>query len=191
MALFLVTGPATEPVTLAEAKLHLRVDTDDENDLIRALIAAARQHVETFTRRALMTQTWDLKLDGFPCEGVIELPFPPVSAVSSIAYLDTSNVSQTWNSSNYLTDLPTGPKAQKARITPAYAVSWPSTYGVMNAVTVRFVAGYGTNPELVPAMLRVCIKEHARAHYETWRSAEERQAILDWVDRSAWPFRVF
>ena len=62
----LVTAPAAEPLTLAEAKLHLRVDDTADDALIGALITAARQHAEHDTRRALVTQTWKLALDASP-----------------------------------------------------------------------------------------------------------------------------
>jgi uncharacterized phiE125 gp8 family phage protein len=156
MALFLVTGPTVEPVTLADAKTHLRVEVDDEDGLIDTLIVAARRHVENFTHRALLTQTWDLKLDAFPCDDFY-LPYPPTASVTSITYLDTNGDSQTLDTSDYRTDLPSGPMAQRARITPGYALSYPQTYGVMNAVTVRFVAGY-TDAELVPAPIVAAMK---------------------------------
>jgi uncharacterized phiE125 gp8 family phage protein len=156
--LSLVYAPALEPVTLAEAKNHLRVDDDSENELIDALRVAAREYVETFTGRKLITQTWDLKLDAFPCERCIELPFAPVSAVSSISYVDANGDTQTWASSNYTSDTPSGPFAMPGRIVPAYTVSWPTTRNVINAVTVRFVAGYGATVHTTPYLLRAAIK---------------------------------
>ena len=126
MSLFLVTAPTKEPVSLADAKTHLRVDVDDENDLIASLIVAAREYVETFTHRALVTQTWDLKLDQFPCRGeAIWLPKPPASSVTSITYTATDGTSTTWSSALYTTDLPTGPTARMGRITPAYGEYLP------------------------------------------------------------------
>jgi uncharacterized phiE125 gp8 family phage protein len=156
MSLTLVTGPLQEPVSLAEAKLHCRIDHDDEDAYVLGLIRAAREMIETWTHRAMVTQTWDQKGDAFPC-GAIVLPIAPVSAVTSITYLDTAGAMQTWSALNYLTDLPSGPKAQKARVTPGHGVSYPITYGVMNAVTVRFVAGYGAVGALVPMGLRQAI----------------------------------
>lgn len=160
MALNLVTGPALEPLTLAEAKAQCRISSDqtEEDGLLHSLIASAREQAETFTHRPLISQTWSLTLDSFGCSDVLWLPLPPVTTVSSIAYLDTAGVSQTWGSSNYRTDLPSGPYAHKARITPAYGVSWPQTYPVTNAVTVTFVAGYGTAPESVPSSILHAMK---------------------------------
>jgi uncharacterized phiE125 gp8 family phage protein len=147
MALVLVSTPAVEPVTLAEAKAHLRVDGTDEDALISALILAAREHCEAATGRVLVQQTWDLKLDRFPC--LIEVPLPPLRSVASISYLDDAGASQTLAGAYYLVDAASEP----ARITPSYGQSWPSTYPVTGAVTVRFVAGYpddgNSPPDLV------------------------------------------
>jgi len=157
MALTLVTAPAPEPLTTDQAKLHLRVDSDDENTLIDTLIVTARQWVETFTHRALMTQTWDLKLDAFPC-GPIVLPMAPAISITSITYVDTGGSSQTWSSAEYQTDIPTGPMAQRARIQPAYGYSYPLTRDQMNAVTVRFVAGYGATVQTIPDIFIAAMK---------------------------------
>lgn len=137
MPLTLVTAPATEPVTLAEAKAHLRVDVADDDTLIAALIVAAREHAERFTHRALITQTWDWSVDGFPA--IIVLPKPRLVSVTSITYMDSVGNSQTLAVSNYTVD----GKSEPGRIVPAFGNQWPVTQGVINAVTVRFVAGYG------------------------------------------------
>jgi hypothetical protein len=80
MALKQKVAPAVEPLTLEEAKNHLRVDADiDEDDaLINNLIAAARQDCEKFQNRAYITQTWELWLDAWPEKDYIELPLPPL-----------------------------------------------------------------------------------------------------------------
>lgn len=193
MALTLVTAPAVEPLTLAEAKRHLRVEHDDENDLIVDALKAAREFVETFTGRVLITQTWDLKLAAFPC-GAIHLPMAPVSAVSTITYLDTAGASQTWSASLYRTSLPTGPKAMRGCITPAYGESYPSTYGVVDAVAVRFVAGYGTTGAALPAALRQAIKV-VLTHVWSERWAAATGAASAPVPAAAeallWGYRVF
>lgn len=194
MALFLVTAPTEEPVTLDEAKVHLRVDDTYEDALIWSLIVAASQHVETFTHRALCTQTWDDKRDGFPC-GDIWLPKPPVSAVTSITYVDTSGSTQTWASSDYTTDLPTGPWARMARITPGYNLSYPQTRCVLNAVTVRFVCGYG-GAEAVPEPIKAAMKLLI-GHWHMNREAINvgpGNIVTPYpmaVDALLWPFKAF
>ena len=170
MALSRVTAPVAEPLTLREAKLHLRVDVDDENDLINDLIAAARQTCEQITHRAFITQTWDLNLDGFPwgwsnvvqtpalgADGAIWVPLAPLQSVTSVTYVDTAGVTQTWSSTLYSVDAPAGEHARPGRITPAYAQYYPIVRTVPNAVTVRFVAGYGAADD-VPAGIKAAMK---------------------------------
>jgi uncharacterized phiE125 gp8 family phage protein len=154
MALTLVTGPATEPLTPDEVKAHLRVEVDDEDALIDGWIMAAREYVEQYTKRALMPQTWDLVLDSFTaCDyskcGVLWLPFPPVTSITSISYVDTAGTSQTWSASLYATELPVGPHARRATIQPVPYQYYPATRSQPNAVTVRFVCGYA-DAESVP-----------------------------------------
>lgn len=138
MGLKLITAPAVEPVTLAEAKAQLRKTTADEDALISSLIVAARNFAEAYTGRAFITQTWDYVLDAFPC-GLFELPKGPLQSVSSVKYLDSAGVEQTLAAAGYKVDALTDP----GRIAPAYGQSWPTTRSEPNAVTVRFVAGYG------------------------------------------------
>lgn len=153
MALFLVTAPAYEPISLNEAKLHCRVDVTTDDALIASLILAAREYVENQTHRALIQQTWDLKLDRFPC-GPIELPKAPTQSVTSVTYLDGAGDSQTWDTDEYSTDLPSGPQAARARIQPANSYTYPQTYDEVNAVTVRFVAGYSGSTKAVTSITR-------------------------------------
>lgn len=195
MALALVTAPTIEPVTLAEAKAHLRITVDDENGLIQTLIGAARQYVETATHRALLQQTWDDKRDAFPC-GDIVLPLAPVTSVTSVSYVDQNGDTQVWSSALYDTDLPVGPQAAKARITPGYGEIYPITRAEINAVTIRFVAGYGTTAATVPASLRAAIKGligHWYYNRETTVVGVGIGALVVpyFVDALVWPYRVF
>jgi uncharacterized phiE125 gp8 family phage protein len=147
MTLKLITAPATEPITIAEAKLHLRVDSTDDDTLITALIVAARQGAEHITGRALMPQTWELALDEF--EDIIRLRKAPLTSITSIKYLDTAGVLQTLTTSDYLLD----DHSEPARVMPAYGASWPSTRDQANAVLVRFAAGYA-NAVTVPQEIK-------------------------------------
>jgi uncharacterized phiE125 gp8 family phage protein len=130
--------PAAEPLNLTEVKNHLRVEaavTADDN-LITALLTAAREYCEDFLNRALVTQTKRLTLDAFPA-AVIELPAPPVVSVSSITYIDTAGSTQTWTSSLYKVD----EKSEPARVTPAFGEIFPSTRREINAVAVTYLCG--------------------------------------------------
>lgn len=137
MGLKVVTAPTVEPVTLADAKLHARIDGSDEDDLIEQMIVAARQNAEHITERALAPTTFCLYLDAFPAGGV-KIPMPPINAISSVQYVDTSGDLQTLDASNYSLD----DAQEPAWLLPAHGVDWPSTLDVANAVRVTFMAGY-------------------------------------------------
>ncbi len=147
MGLSLVTAPASEPITLAEAKAQLRVDATDENDLITALIVVSREYCEGYLHRKLISQTWDWSLCDFP-RG-FALPFLPIASVTSVKYYDTANAQQTLSAAYYQTDL----NATPARIHLAYGYAWPSTYERSDAVVVRFAAGYA-NAAAVPQAIK-------------------------------------
>src|SRR3954462_13141 len=106
MGLVLVPAPATEPLTLAEAKLHLREnDTTSQDGLIADLARAARQFVENETGRSLITQQWRLTLARFPAFGeCIRLGRPPLISVESLKYYDSSGALQTLSPSAYYVD---------------------------------------------------------------------------------------
>ncbi|MGQ0589312.1 MAG: head-tail connector protein [Sphingosinicella sp.] len=154
MGLKLITAPALEPVSLAEARAHCRVDLPDDDGLLAGYILAARQWAETYLRRALVTQTFELTLEGFSPE--IVLPRPPHQSVTSIQYLDGAGTLQTLAASEYQVDLSSGSLA--ARIRPAYLKTWPTTrLDSYDAVRVRYVAGYGANPWNGPDAIRSAI----------------------------------
>lgn len=165
-SLAVATQPTVEPVTIDEAKAHLRVDHADEDALIHGLIRAAREYVENVTARTLITTTYDLSLPAFPSCGYIEFPRSPVQSVTSVTYRDSAGASTTWGTSNYLVDT----AGLVGRLVPAYGVSWPSfTAYPVNPVTVRFVAGYGAAGD-VPEQLRQAMLLYLTHLYEN-RSA--------------------
>ena len=120
-----LSPPAAEPLTLAEAKLHLRVDFSDDDALITALIVTARQQAEHRTGRALVSQQWRLGLDQFPDDS-LELPKPKLVSVQSVTYLDSNGTRQTLAGGDYevITDGLVG------RLVPAFGKSWPDCRGV-------------------------------------------------------------
>lgn len=156
MALSLVTAPTVEPVSLAEAKLHCRVTSDEETPLLETLITAARERAERATRLALLTQTWDLVLDAFPPELFVELPKPPLASVTWVKYRDGAGAWQTWASTNYSVEAPSGPYAARGRINLLLGGSWPSTYGEAGDVSIRFVCGV-TAATALPALLKTAM----------------------------------
>jgi uncharacterized phiE125 gp8 family phage protein len=188
VSLQLVTPPAGEPVSLAEAKLHLRVDVDDDDALISSIITAARQAAETLTGRQLMTARWKLVLDAFPCHAIL-LAKCPVQSVMNIQYLDMNGISQTMPLIDYVVDTACEP----ARITPVFGKTWPNTLPQIGAVTITFDAGYGA-AQTVPEGLKSWIKLRVGSLY----AHREEMSILmrgridplPFVDGLLDPYRV-
>jgi uncharacterized phiE125 gp8 family phage protein len=168
MGLVQYAAPAVEPVTLTEAKLHCRVDASTDDTLITSLITAARQMVEEITRRVLITQTWDLKLDDWPCAPVLEIPLPPLQSVTSVSYKDSAAATKTLASGNYTV----ATSGIYGRIVLLEGVSWPSvTLYAAESISVRFVAGYGLAVS-VPQSIKVAILLLVGHYYEN------REAVL-------------
>jgi uncharacterized phiE125 gp8 family phage protein len=143
----LVTAPAEEPLTLAEAKLHAQIEYTNEDTLVTRWIETSRRHVEGRTGRALITSTWDLWLDRFPCEYEIRLPKGKLQSVTYIKYYDTANAEYTVSSSTYHV----ATKREPGAVVLAYGQSWPSaTLRTAEAVVIRFVCGFGDADD-VPA----------------------------------------
>lgn len=148
MALIRIAAPASEPLDLATAKLHCRVDGNDDDALVTALIVAAREQAEHETGRALVTQTWELVHDSFP--EAFELRKSPIQSVTSIKYLDsTTGVEQTLAPADYLLDNAREP----GYVVPGYGKAWPDSYAVPNAVRCQYVCGYG-NASAVPQAIK-------------------------------------
>jgi uncharacterized phiE125 gp8 family phage protein len=183
MAIKLYTAPVEEPVTLAEAKLHLRINSSTELDaLIQALIIGSTGFAEDFTDRRFVTQTWELYLDCFDGDE-IRLPFPPLQSVTSVKYYDTSNVEQTLSSSYYVVDI----KAEPGRIVLADTYTWPDTYDRPNAVTIRYVCGYGYHAA-VPERVRIAQLMHIEAHHN--RDERQMDVLLKASENLLFPYRV-
>ena len=146
-------APANMPVSLAEAKAHLRVDHDDQDDLITAQIKAATVWLDGYAGilgRALITQTWRQDFAGFADR--LPLPVSPVISVVGVSYFDAGNVQQTLDAGVYdlLAD------ARGAYITLRPGQSWPATFRRADAVSVTFTAGYGAAAD-VPEPIRQAI----------------------------------
>lgn len=159
-----VTPPAFEPVTLAEAKLWLRIDDDDtdEDATVLMIITAIGEYAEELTGRAFVARTLELRLDGFP-EGEIELPFAPLRSVSSIDYLDADGVLQSLDVS------PTGwqedTASQPGRVAPLVNTDWPATSDEMGSVRITYNAGYAS-PNAIPRLARLWMQARISTLFE-------------------------
>ncbi|MGH6872644.1 MAG: head-tail connector protein [Rhizomicrobium sp.] len=165
MPLVLTAPPALEPVTLDEAKAHLKVDASDDDALIATLIAAARAKAEWHTGRAFVTQGWTLWLDRWPCaDGVrlaAEIPLPPLQAVARIAAYGCDDGETVLDPSAYQVDGASGP----ARVALKTGAAMPADPRRLNAVAIDFTAGYGGDGTDVPAGVRAAILEIVAALY--------------------------
>lgn len=184
MGLQLNSAPATLPVTLAEARAQLRLDASGspaehpDDDYVTRLLNAATARLDGkdgLLSRCLITQTWDYTIDEFPAERSILLPLGPLQSVSSITYTDTDGVTQTFSSSSYVVD----DKSERGWVVLASGEAWPSTYDVINAVTIRFIAGYGDAASDVPEEIRHAILLMVAQWYEHRKTVHVGQGTVE------------
>ncbi len=216
----LVTAPTEEPVSLAEAKLHLRVDYSNDDLLIAALITAARQHAENDTGRALVTQTWRQVLDQFPAPGVnigsanwygpqwgnTPGPLTTLRADGRTGfeiYLDHSPVVSVDLLQYIDQDGVTQTLASSAykldsvtapaRLVPAYGTTWPSTRNEINAVSVTYTCGFGA-AAAVPETIKRWMLLRIGALYENREVVATGSGVtltpMPFVDSLLTPYRV-
>ncbi len=148
MRLKRTTAASQSPITVDVLREHLRLDNDDTTHDTRLLEvrSAAVSLVESYLNRPLLTQTFELRLNGFPWSE-IELPVYPVQSITSVQYVDTSGSTQTWSSSEYTLD--NYDDSVRAKVRPVYGEEFPTTRSDYNVVTVTFDAGW-SNPASVP-----------------------------------------
>ena len=155
VALTRTTAPTVEPVSLALAKQHLRVDHTDEDDLITEYIASARAWVESYLERSLLRQTWQMILDDFPAAGEnIELRMPPAYDIVSFQYLDDDGDATTVPADDYDSLL----AVDCGIITLATGQAWPVPGDYPGPVRISYRTGYGTAATDVPADLRKAVR---------------------------------
>ncbi len=176
MSLKLSTAASSDPVTLAEAKLHCRVTDSTDDALITALITAATRNAEHIMRRAILPQKWTLTIDQFPSfydprsplrANGIDLDRPPVTAIDSVKYIEpVAGVLTTITSTDY--QLVSG-SDYTASVIPAYGVNWPATRDQAEAVVIIFSCGYA-NAAAVPEPIKSWIKLRVGTMFENRES---------------------
>jgi uncharacterized phiE125 gp8 family phage protein len=180
-----IVAPTSEPITLAEAKAHCRVDHTADDTLIQGYITTSREWVEDYIDRSLVTQRLTMKLDAFPDE--IELPRPPMAASGTVTAVIVTYVTgeaggtATLSSAEYRVDRDSTPGV----IRTTYAGSWPSHLLDQNSVTVTWWAGYGdpaSVPQRVKSAMLMCVHEL----YEKRGNAAMPEAAMRLLDTVSW-----
>ena len=191
MGLRRTVEPTVEPVTLADAKVWLKIEASETTDdtLITELVKEARDYIEHFTSRALLEQTWELTFDKFPsCKREIELPRPRLISVTDVVYIDTDEVSQTFAASKYFVDT----KSEPGRIVLDDDDSWPGTDPRPEAVTITYKAGYGTVVGDLPRNI-ITLTNFLISHYYENREPYPNfklEQLPDGLKSLLWKFRM-
>lgn len=159
-------APASEPVTLAEAKAQCRVDDSNSDTLLTSLISAARQHVEQYTGLAIVAQTVDVRCSSWTdLDGI---PVAPIASITSLKYLDSTATEQTVSSDDYTL---IGAGTLQPMIAEAYSVSWPTAYDRPDAIRLLVSAGYSSVPAPIKAAILLLIG-HLFEHREAVTEGE-------------------
>jgi len=159
MPSLLLTAPAVEPLTLAEAKAYLRVEHNDDDDLIGALIAGSRIHVEGQTRRALIAQSWRLSFDGWPEDGRIGVAPAPLRSLVAARVYDFDGNAQAIDTQAFVLDT-----AGSALVFAPWALAQPGR--IAAGIELDVTVGYGDAAGDVPGALRVAIRLLVTHWYE-------------------------
>lgn len=167
------TPPAAEPLTLAEMKVYLRVDHDNDDPLITDLIAAARELCESVTGRSLITRGYSLYLDEWPSCRALELPQLPLISVDQVNVYGADNSSDIFDAVNYTVDTAGLP----GRLVLTEGALPPLPGRVANGIEIQFTAGYGGDAADVPVLLRQGMKQAVAYMYEN--RGDSRAAALN------------
>jgi uncharacterized phiE125 gp8 family phage protein len=176
MVMTRLMGPAVEPVTLGEAKAHLRVTTTSEDVLIASLIASAREEVEAASGIALITQDWRLFLDAWPESGVVRLPKHPVQQINKVTVYDAQGVP--------VSSVPNATHLDRASRPARFArptfVSDPSA--AMNGIEIDFRAGFGNTAVDLPDGLKRAVLLLVSFWFEHRGTGETSEQMAIWPD---------
>lgn len=188
MALVLTSPPAAEPITVAEAKAHLRVDGTAEDVLIASLILTSRLHIEAALGLALVTQTWKLLLDRWPKGATVPLPLRPVASIASVRVLAADGTPATLAASDYLLE-GQGIPPRLVRT----GILWPEPGQAAAGIEITFTAGFGPAANDVPAPIRqalLLLVAHWYEHRDPIEIGAPETAIPRAVSELLLPYRV-
>jgi len=152
MPLLLITPPASEPVSLAEAKAHLRLTISDDDAYVSSLIGAARRALEARHGLALMPQHWALFADRWPEDGIFQIPLWPVSEVESLVSFSEDDTASTIDAAHYMLDAASRP----ARVALRTGRTFAPPGRRINGLKLSFVAGFDTVPAEIKQAILIC-----------------------------------
>lgn len=187
MALVLTSGPAAEPVTVSEAKAHLRIDHNAEDVLIASLVLTSRLHIEAALDIALIRQGWRLHLDRWPPGAVVPVPIAPLIAVGAIRVLGADGVPSAVPPLSYAADT----TSRQPRIIRV-GTSWPVPGQTVNGIEIDLVAGFGDTAQDVPQPIRqalLLLVAHWYEHRDPIEIGSEATVIPNGVSELLAPWR--
>ena len=150
MSHILTSPPTVEPLTLAEAKAHLRVTHDDDDTYISTLINSARSTVEQFCGLALMQQGWSVFYDIWPEQGVLKLPLAPIMAIADLLIYGEDDVAAPIDHAHYFLDVVSKP----SRLVLRNGRSLPLPGRRANGIELKLIAGFGASADAVPNQIK-------------------------------------
>lgn len=188
MALMLLGGPALEPLSLGEAKAHLRIDADNEDVLITSLVTTARLQIEAALGLALITQQWRLVMDCWPPDGIVALPLRPVQTVDAIRVVGDNEIAVLLDPLAYAVD-----NASHVPRLAARSGFWPIPGARLNGIEIDLTAGFGAAASDIPHDIRqalLLLVAHWYENREADSSAGTPAKIPDGVSVLLQPYKV-
>ncbi len=185
--LVVTTQPATDPITLIEAKAFARIDTSADDTLVTDLITAARVYAEPILNRTFVDTTYTWTLDCFPPDGgPLLFPRPALSAVTTIKYIDTAGAQQTWSNTLYDVDTAT----LVGRVLPSFGQSYPAARLQMNSIEIEYIGGDGDQAaqlEDTKLLMKILVTE---SYNKRLHSTDRRVHLNQAAEALLWEMRV-
>ncbi|SFV31857.1 head-tail connector protein [Hyphomicrobium facile] len=188
MSLVMTAPPAVEPVTVADAKAHMRIDGNDEDVLIASLLLTSRLHIEVALSLALITQSWTLTLNRWPGSRDVELPLTPLRSIDEVRVKNAAGVANVVPAESYLVDLSSRPALLVWNNTARPEPQVPA-----GGIEIDMTAGFGSTGESVPAPLKhamLMLTAHWYEHRDPEEIGSDAARIPEAVSALINPFRT-
>ena len=204
MRTVLITSATAEPVGLGDMKRHLRLSTSTgmggSDSVITGFISAARRHIEDYTSRKLLTQTWQVNFDKWPSDEYFDMPYPPLLGIfsSNLTYKDTDGTTnRIWSSGSNQWEVDT--VSEPGRLHLKYGEDWPTaTLYNVNPITIKFICGYGTtdagDPTQIPEGMKLAVKLIVGHYYENRENTIVGQTVKEIPEGAKgllYPYRIW